>query len=135
MELFKDIIPALLQTKKRVITSENEKEYVPFIINRSLSLHADCIFVANQLNIMYDVDHLLQNDYGLNTIRAWKRPFQKWQKLESNDNLELVKEYYGYSAEKAKDALKLLTDTQIDAIKKRLDKGGIYDKRQQGRHI
>src|SRR6185503_6562117 len=87
-ELFKDIIPAILQTKEVVIGPENEKDYVPYIVNRALSYHRDCIFYANQMNMRPNVDGVMQNHYLLNTVRAWRRPFQKWQKLESNDDLD-----------------------------------------------
>lgn len=127
-ELFSEIIPAILLTKKDVITSENEGDYVPFVVNKALSFHQDCIFYANQMNMLPSSDKLLQNHYYLNTVRAWKRPFRKWQKLETIENLDIVQEYYGYSNDKAKDALKLLTNEQIDAIKKRLTKGGLNDK-------
>jgi len=127
-ELFKDIIPAILQTKEVVIGPENEKDYVPYIVNRALSYHRDCIFYANQMNMRPNVDGVMQNHYLLNTVRAWRRPFQKWQKLESNDDLDAISEYYGYSMDKAKEAFRLLSDEQIGDIKKRLDKGGLNDK-------
>lgn len=123
-EIFSEIIPAILLTKKDVITSENESDYVPFVVNKALSFHQDCIFYANQMNMLPSADKLLQDHYYLNTVRAWKRPFKKWQKLETIENLDIIQEYYGYSNDKAKDALKLLTNEQIDAIKKRLYKGG-----------
>ena len=124
-DLFKDIIPSIHIKKKEVITAENERDYVPFIVNRSLSFHHDIIMFANQMNMMPDTDPLLQYHYLLNTVRAYKRPFQKWQKREIVENLDAVKEYYGYSNEKAKEALSILSDAQIEEIKKTLNKGGL----------
>ena len=124
-DLFKDIIPSIQQTKKVVVTAENERDYVPFVVNRSLSFHHDIIMFANQMNMMPDADPLLQYHYLLNTVRAYKRPFQKWQKREIVENLDAVKEYYGYSNEKAKEALSILSDAQIEEIKKTLNKGGL----------
>ena len=124
-DLFKDIIPSIHIKKKEVITAENERDYVPFIVNRSLSFHHDIIMFANQMNMMPDADPLLQYHYLLNTVRAYKRPFQKWQKREIVENLDAVKEYYGYSNEKAKEALSILSDAQIEEIKKTLNKGGL----------
>jgi hypothetical protein len=80
---------------------------------------------ANQMNMNPSTDNLLQYHYLLNTVRAYKRPFQKWQKRDIVENLEAVKEYYNYSNEKAKEALSLLSDTQIQEIKKYLNKGGL----------
>lgn len=123
-DLFKDIIPSILQTGKKVITAENEKDYVPYVVNRGLSFHYDCILYVNEMNRLPNTDGLLQYHYLLHSIRKYKRPFQKWQKRVDDDNLDLVKEYYGYSNEKAKDALKLLTKDQLKTIKGKLDKGG-----------
>ncbi len=124
-DLFKDIIPSIQQTKKVVITAENERDYVPFVVNRSISFHLDMLMAANQMNMLPMADNLLQYQYLLNTVRAYKRPFQKWQKRETVENLDAVKEYYNYSNEKAKDALSILSNAQIEQIKKNLNKGGL----------
>ena len=125
VDLFKDIIPSIQQTKKVVVTAENERDYVPFIVNRSISFHLDMVMDANQMNLMPNTDPLLQYHYLLNTVRAYKRPFQKWQKRETIEDLDAVKEYFGYSNEKAKDALSILSNAQIEQIKKNLNKGGL----------
>lgn len=127
-DLFKDTIPSILQTKKSVISQENEGDYVPFVVNKALSFHRDCVLFANEMNKVPNVDRLLQYHYLLNRIRGYKRPYQKWYKKETTDNLELVKEYYKYSTEKAKDALLILSDDHLNEIKKELDKGGLDDK-------
>lgn len=127
-DLFKDILPSIMRTKDVVITEENEKDYVPFIINRSLSYHYDCIMDANQMNLLPSTPGIMQYHYYLNRLRAYKRPFKSWQKLDRNENLELVKEYYNYSNEKAKQALEVLSDEQLETIKKELEKGGIHGK-------
>ena len=100
-DLFKDVIPSIQQTKKVVITSENERDYVPFVVNRSISFHLDMVMAANEMNMNPSTDNLLQYHYLLNTVRAYKRPFQKWQKRDTIENLDAVKEYYNYSNEKA----------------------------------
>lgn len=127
-DLFKDIIPSILQTKKVEVTQENERDYVPFVVNKALSFHKDCVLFANEMNKVPSLDGILQYHYYLNTIRAYKRPFQKWQKRETIENLDAIKEYFNYSNEKAKDALLVLSDGQIDDIKRKLDKGGLNAK-------
>jgi nitrogen regulatory protein PII-like uncharacterized protein len=127
-DLFKDIIPSIQQTKKVVVTQENERDYVPFVVNRSLSFHLDMVMAANQMNMMPSAEGLLQYHYLLNTVRSYKRPFQKWQKLSSNDDLEAIKEYFNYSNEKAKEALTVLSNDQLEKIKKNLNKGGLNAK-------
>lgn len=136
-DLFKDVIPSIQQTKKVVITSENERDYVPFVVNRSISFHLDMVMAANEMNMNPSTDNLLQYHYLLNTVRAYKRPFQKWQKRDTIENLDAVKEYYNYSNEKAKDALSLLSNAQIEEIKKSLNKGGlnVRHKRTSGGNI
>lgn len=124
-DLFKDVIPSILQTKKVTVTQENERDYVPFVVNKSLSFHYDCLLPVNVMNCNPNLDPLLQYHYLLNTIRPYKRPFQKWQKRETVEDLDAVKEYYNYSNEKAKEALAVLSRSQIEQIKKELDKGGL----------
>ena len=124
-DLFKDIIPSILQTKKVEVTHENERDYVPFVVNKALSFHKDCVLFANEMNKVPNIDGLLQYHYHLNIIRAYRRPFQKWQKRETIESLEAIKEYYNYSNEKAKDVLMVLSDGQIDDIKRKLNKGGL----------
>lgn len=127
-DIFKEIIPSILQNKSSVVTEENEKDYVPYVVNKALSFHYDCILYANEMNKHPSLDKLLQYHYYLNTIRPYKRPFQKWHKKDSIENLSLIKEYYNVSNDKAKEILGILTDAQIEIVKKKLEKGGINDK-------
>ena len=100
-----------------------EKEYNAFIINRGLSMYSDTILYANEMNIHHTLDSRLQYDFFINIIRKQKR-WSKWIKPQDIDNLELVKEYYGYSNEKAKSVLALLNNDQVEELKKRIYKGG-----------
>ena len=124
-DLFKDIIPSILQHKNPVL--EDSKDYSAFVVNRAISFHYDCVLQANEMNKYPGLPAALQYQYLLNTIRGYKRPFRKWEKRETIDNLDAVKEYYNYSNEKAKEALVLLNATQLERIKKELNKGGIND--------
>ena len=124
-DLFKDIIPSILHNKNHDL--DNEKDYHAFVINKALSFHYDCVFQANEMNKYPGLSATLQYQYLLNTIRGYKRPFRKWEKRETIDDLEAVKEYYNYSYEKAKEALVLLSNAQKEAIRKAIDKGGKDD--------
>jgi hypothetical protein len=125
-DIFKEIVPSILQTKQNVLIEEHdEKDYNPYIVNRALSYHLDCVPYANQMNQVHFVDKKLQYHYLLNTIRQMKRKFQPWQKSEEDKNLACVKEYFGYSNSKAKEALRILSDEQIAYIKTKTDKGGV----------
>jgi hypothetical protein len=133
LDLFRDIIRTVLIDKKDVTQDASfENVYAPWVVNRSISFHYDCIMHANQMNMNSHLDKKMQFDYYLNSIRSYKRPFQQWQKQEIVENLSAIAEYYNFSNEKAKEALSILTEDQISAIKQRLDKGGLDHARNKG---
>ena len=104
--------------------SENISTYPPYIINRCLSGHIDCILFANEMNLHHSLDKDMQYSFYLNSLRKKKR-FSPWLRKDKVQDLECIKKYYGYSNEKASQALKILTKEQINFIKKRLDVGGM----------
>jgi hypothetical protein len=125
-DIFKEVVPSILQSKKDVLLDEHdEKDYNPYIVNRALSYHLDCILYVNQMNMNHLLDKKLQYHYLLNSIRQMKRKFQPWQKSETDKNLDCVKEYFGYSNSKAKEALRILSNEQIAYIKTKIEKGGV----------
>jgi hypothetical protein len=85
----------------------------------------DCVLYVNEMNINNSLDVDMQYQYLLNTIRPMKRKFQPWQKSEVDKDIECVKQYFGYSNEKAKEALRILTDEQVAEIKIKTTKGGV----------
>ena len=127
-DLFKQIVPSILQTKvDHLQTEDDEKAYSgdAYRVNKALSYHIDCVLYANQMNMNSHLDGKLQYQYYLNTIRSMKRKFQPWQKSQADNNLECIKQYYGYSDRKAKEVLSILSDEQIAEIKRKTDKGGV----------
>jgi len=100
-----------------------EKQYNPFMINRGLSYFNDTVLMANEMNLNAHLDNRLQFDFFINIIRKRKR-FSKWFKPETASDVEAVKTYYGYSNEKARQVLSLLTKDQIEVLKKKVNKGG-----------
>lgn len=100
-------------------------DYSPFLVNRSLSYHLDCIPYVQEMNKCPSIDKDMQYHYLLNNIRPMKRKFVPWQKAEMDKNIEYVKQYFGYSNQKAKEALKILTKEQIAEIKTKTEKGGV----------
>lgn len=128
MDLFKDIIPSILQNKKDLSKEDGfDKSYNAFVVGRALSFHYDCVMQANEMNKCPNLPGTMQYQFLLNSVRGYKRPFRKWEKRETIENLDAVKEYYNYSNEKAKEALVLLNATQLEHIKKELNRGGIND--------
>ncbi len=120
-----DFINAINLTKKNLFEDPlAKKDYVPFIINRGLSYFPDTILYANEMNRNSGIPVDWQFFFFLNTIPKKKR-FSKWHKKDAEtESLSLVKEYFGYSSEKATEALNILTDEQLVMIKKKLYKGG-----------
>jgi len=110
-----------------------ENEYHPFVVNRTLSYFLDTVLYANEANIRNTADKKLQFDLLLNSIRSNRR-FSRWLKPDEDEDIDAIKEYYGYSNQKAKEVLGLLTGEQLSFIHKRLSKGGIKnDRREKGR--
>ena len=121
-----DYVNSILQNKKNLIVDElTEKDYSPFLVNRTLSYHKDCILYANEMNRRHLTDKKLQYDFLLNTIRSQKRPFAKWVKSEKSDDLECIKQVFGLSDQKAREAMRLLSNEQIQQLKEQTDTGGL----------
>ena len=119
-----DYLNSINDTKKDIMVDDiAEKQYAAFIVNRSLSYFPDTAQLANVMNRYHHIDNKLQYDFLLNIIRKRKR-FSKWVKADTSNDIEAVKEYYGYSNEKAEQAMSLLSDDQIVAIKQKVSKGG-----------
>ena len=124
MEL-KDWLNSINFTKENLIEEDPSviKDYPPYIVNRCLSGHLDTVMFANEMNKFPNLDKDLQYHSFLNTLRKKKR-FSPWLRKEKVDDLECVKQYYGYSNEKASQALKILDKKQLNFIKQRLETGG-----------
>jgi len=122
----KHYLNAINHQKIDLMDSEDEfweKRYPTFIVNKALSSFPDCILFVNEMNKMHHLDKRLQFQFFLNSIRSKKR-FSKWLRSNKIKNLEYVKEYYGYSNEKARQALDILNDEQLEKIKITIDRGG-----------
>jgi hypothetical protein len=121
----KDWLNSINQTKNNLIDDDVslEKEYIPYIINRCMSHHVDSIMYANEMNIYYSLPKKLQYDFYINSLRKRKRYADRVSKEKIQD-LDYVKRYYGYSNEKAKQALRILTTEQLNYIKSKFETGG-----------
>ena len=125
MAELKDWLNSINFNKENLIEEDSTliKEYQPFIVNKCLSGHLDCVLFANEMNKYHFLDKDMQYNFYLNILRKKKR-FSPWLRKEKVSDIEYVKQYYGYSNEKASQILKILSDEQIDFIKQRLDTGG-----------
>jgi hypothetical protein len=134
MDLFKDILPAIQKTKEDLSNEpEFEKSYNAFMVNRALSYHVDSILYANEMNLRHGLESKLQFQYYLNSIRSMKRKFQPWVKKEKNDTLNAIKEYYKCSNTKAFEAMRILSNDQVDHIITITKTGGV-DNVERRRH-
>ena len=115
---------AINYTKKNIMVDDiTEKAYAPYMINRQLSYFPDTVLAANEMNKNHHIDNRLQFDFFINIVRRRKR-FSKWFKPEQISDLDVVKKYYGYSNEKARQVLTLLSTEQINELKNKVAKGG-----------
>ena len=126
MTELKDWLNSINFTKENLMEQDpdSKKDYAPYIINRCLSGHLDCILFVNEMNKYSFLDKDLQYNFYLNTLRKKKR-FSPWLRKDKVTDLECIKTYYGYSNEKASQALKILSKEQLEFIKQRLDTGGM----------
>ena len=119
-----DYLNSINLTKQDIMVDDIcEKAYNSFMVNRGLSYFPDTIIIANEMNRHHQADNKLQYHFLINIIRKRKR-FSKWAKAQKESDIDAVKEYYGYSNEKARQALTLLSPDQITIIKNKVSKGG-----------
>jgi hypothetical protein len=125
MTELKDWLNSINFTKENLLEDDPSlvKEYAPYIINRCLSGHIDCILFANELNMNHHLDKDMQYSFYLNSLRKKKR-FSPWIRKDTIKDLDYVRNYYGYSNEKAQQALKILTKEQLNFIKSKFETGG-----------
>jgi len=126
-----DYLNAINDTKQNVIEdSENpelaEKLYPPYLVNRGLSFFIDTVYLANEMNRHHHLENKMQFDFLINIVRKKKR-FSKWFKAQPDEDVEAVMDYYGYSQDKARQVVSLLTKDQITQIIERQRKGGLND--------
>ena len=123
----KDYLKAINETKMPLLDSDDitwEKKYPPYVINRCLSMFYDTLMAANEINGFHFLPKKLQFHFLLNSVRKKKRFGGKWLSKSKINELEFVKNYYGYSNEKAREALTILSKKQIECIKQKLNTGG-----------
>jgi hypothetical protein len=117
-----DFVNSVSHNKQDLFKEDiSESDYIPFVVNKSLSYFVDTILYANEMNKV-GVDNKLQYHYLLNTIRPAKR-FAKWVKRENIEDVAAVKQFYGYSTEKATQALTILSSDNLHYIKQKLQRG------------
>ncbi len=122
----KEYLKAINQSKEPLMDTTDEmweKKYPAFVVNRCVYPFSDTILLANEMNIYNGLDNKLQFHFLLNSIRARKR-YSPWLKTSKIKNLETIKEYFGYSDQRAKEVLNVLTDEDISYMETKLDKGG-----------
>lgn len=121
-----DYVNSITLSKRNImVTPEDEKGYAAFLINRGLSQFQDTIFYANEMNRYHKLDNKLQYQFLINIVRKRKR-FSKWAKQDKTnlEMIEVIKTYYGYSNDKARQVLSLLNNEQLNELQRKVDHGG-----------
>ena len=119
-----DFVKSVSYDKKDIMIDEvEEKNYAPFLINKSLSYHQDSVFFTNEMNCRHGLDHRLQYLFLLNTLRKRQR-FSQWSKPYVSKKLDTIKDYYKVSTLKAKEYMEVLSDKEGRELKKRMKTGG-----------
>lgn len=120
-----DFINSIHHTKEELIVDDwSERQYIPYLVNKGLSYGSDTVIAANEMNSRPHLEKKLQYQFLINTIRPKKR-FNKWVKAEKYEAIEVIKTYYGYSTDKARQVSSILTEQQIKNLKQKLEKGGM----------
>lgn len=127
-----DFINDLSNNKKDILSEENEREYSTYMINRFLSMDITTIMYANEMNMSMHLPKRMQYDYYLNSIKKQKRYF-KYIKHKRQDDIDIIKEYHGYSEARAKEVLAIFTDDDISYMKEKLNKGGVKGGKQKSK--
>ena len=123
MTELKDWLNSINQNKKNIYQEDPTARYLSYIVNRCMSGHLDTIMFANEMNLRPQLDSDMQYSFFLNSVRKRKR-FSPWLRKDEIKDLDSVKRYYGYSNEKAKQALRILTKEQLNFIKSKFETGG-----------
>lgn len=124
-----DYVKAINANHNIMVDEVSEKQYNPYIVNKALSFGMDTVIQANEMNSRPHLDKRLQFSFLINSVRPRKR-FNPWLKAEKIEDLNVIKQYYQYSTDKALQILNILTPRQIDVIKERLYTGGVKNERQ-----
>tara|TARA_Y100001970_G_scaffold43349_1_gene54008 strand:- start:299 stop:691 length:393 start_codon:yes stop_codon:yes gene_type:complete len=125
MYQLKDYLYSINQSKKNILDedADAEKKYPAYVVNRCLSSFMDTILLSNEMNRNSHLPKRLQYDFLINSVKPRKR-FSPWARKDTIDYLDVIKEYYGYNDDKALQALRILTNDQLDKIAHLLRKGG-----------
>ena len=122
-----DWVKSISETKENLLTEETKTQYNPFIVNKALSHHLDCVLLTNEMNTRHHLDKDIQYTFLFNSIRKGRR-YSNWEKKSIDDDLKYIKKYYNYSNDKAYQALKILSKDQINYIKNKLENFGLDEK-------
>jgi hypothetical protein len=120
-----DFVNDISQDKRGIYTEENKKDYNAFLINRAFSMYPDTILNADEMNCCRNLDTRLQYDYYLHSVRAKKRYGSKWPKKQKDEDLDFLCTFFNFSREKARVAMSIMNETQLEELKKKTDRGGV----------
>lgn len=121
-----DFVKSITHTDEYLIGTEHDAgEYVPWVVNRALSVYPDTLIDANEMNCMPWIDRRMQYDFLFHSVRKYKRPFVKYPSNKKvSENMDLVRQLYSFGNKKAHDAISVLSPEQLAELKLIFEKGG-----------
>lgn len=122
---FGDFLPDINQHKNNLLRvhPDAEVDYVPFLVNKAMSMHMDTAMLANEMNKIPHAPKTAQYDFYIHSVRSGRR--FGWHKKSDDTQIREVMTFFNYSYQKAVEALSILTPDDIKLIQKTIDKGGI----------
>lgn len=121
-----DFVKDISKEKKNII-KDNEKDYVPYIVNKALSYYLDTSLQANEMNMYSELDRKMQFDYLFNSIEPRYR-YKPWLKNKNSEEIQILQEYFGYNYKNAAAAARILSPKDIKEIKAIIARGNEKDK-------
>lgn len=111
--------------KKNILRADPsaEKEYSPYVMNRILGTHVDCILHINQLNIRPFLSKQMHYDYLIYGLKKRSRYSPKIS-AKKDEDVSLLMEHYGYSRDRATEILPLINEGAMNEIRIARDIGG-----------
>lgn len=123
-----DFVNDILYKKNNLFNEVSAKSYAPYVINKALASHKDCIFQVNEMNIRGHLPANMQHDFLFHIVRKYKRNFEKWISKEKDTNIQIIMDYYNTSPQKAQEILLIIDEAELKMIKEKMDKGGLDGK-------
>ena len=100
---------------------QNPEKFDPWLAMTYYSLFPDTIYYAQMMNLNSNLEPSVQMQYYINTVRPLKR-WRKWPKKSVSEDIKLLQEVFGYSENKAKTALAVISKSHMKELRTKYKK-------------